>query len=191
MPPTTLLTSFLLTSFAPWKANHWSNSADDLLQDLLADLSYLETHPETHPERKLPLTALHFLRQLPVNFPVAQSIVTHKINQLQPNLVLCCGMAESRHKLSLESNAVCREQPLYTSVDLDVLVAGLTQTEISHDAGRFVCNALYYGILNYLKCYSPDTLCLFVHIPVLTPNNRKGIVTDFWAILERLEQLTT
>ncbi|WP_416674579.1 pyroglutamyl-peptidase I family protein [Egbenema bharatensis] len=185
MPSTTLL-----TSFAPWKANHWSNSADDLLQDLLADLAHRETQGETHLESKLSPTSLHFLRQLPVNFPVAHSIVTHKINQLQPRLVLCCGMAESRHKLSLESNAVCQTQQLYTSIDLDGLAAGLTQTEISHDAGRFVCNALYYGILNYLKCYSPDTLCLFVHIPVLTPNNRKGIVADFWAILERLELKT-
>lgn len=161
----------LVTSFAPWRANHLSNSADDLLIELSQQGSK---------------SSLQLLRQLPVNFPVARSITTHKIQQLQPDVVLCCGMAEFRSTLSLESRAVNGQQQLQSLVNLDELVAGLTQTEISHDAGRFVCNALYYGILNYLKCYSPDTLCLFVHVPVLTSKNREGIVADFCAILERL-----
>lgn len=161
----------LLTSFAPWRANHLSNSADDLLVELS---SQWQKEP------------MHLLRQLPVNLPIAQSITVHKINQLQPDVVLCCGMAEFRNRLSLESRAVNRQQQLQTSANLEDLVVGLSLTEISHDAGRFVCNALYYGILNYLKCHSPGTLCLFVHVPILTFENREGVVTDFCAILEKL-----
>ncbi|PSB05967.1 peptidase C15 [filamentous cyanobacterium CCP1] len=161
----------LLTSFAPWRANHLSNSADDLLVELS---SQWQKEP------------MHLLRQLPVNLPIAQSITVHKINQLQPDVVLCCGMAEFRNRLSLESRAVNRHRQLQTSANLEDLVAGLSLTEISHDAGRFVCNALYYGILNYLKCHSPGTLCLFVHVPILTFENREGVVTDFCAILEKL-----
>jgi pyroglutamyl-peptidase len=161
----------LLTSFAPWRANHVSNSADDVL---------------IHVQQQWSEAPVQMLRQLPVNFPIAQSITVHKIKQLQPDVVLCCGMAEFRHRLSLEAQAVNGAHQLHTPIDLDRLVNGLVHTEISYDAGRFVCNALYYGILKHLKYYSPNTLCLFVHVPVLTLKNQESIIADFCKILERL-----
>lgn len=161
----------LLTSFTTWKAHQRSNSSDDLLLELLKT-------------RVSP--SVHWFRHLPVNVPVAKEIAIGKIQQLQPQVVLCCGMAESRLKLNMESRAVVGNHVLYTAMDLKVLTVGLDSTEISQDAGRFVCNGLYYAILNHLQSNYPDTHCVFVHVPILTANNRESIIADFSLILERV-----
>lgn len=164
--------SLLLTSFATWRAEQASNSADDLLSIIL--------------QRSLPASSLLLLRHLPVNVPIAFDLITDKIAQWQPDIIVCCGMAERRDRLNLESTAVVGNQSLSTTVNLALLLPQLTQTEISEDAGRFVCNGIYYAILNYLKLHTPQTQCLFVHVPPLNSSNRECIVADFSLILERL-----
>jgi pyroglutamyl-peptidase len=71
-------------------------------------------------------------------------------------------------------------------VDLEKLVAGLAATEISHDAGKFVCEGLYYQVLKYLRERKLNISCIFVHVPVLTPDNLPGIVADFQLIIEKM-----
>ena len=92
-------------------------------------------------------------------------------------------MAESRQRLSLESNGVRGDRQLYTSLDLLNLTADLPLTDISDNAGRFVCNSLYYDIL------SQTSACVFAHVPILTDENRRAIVSDFWQILDRLLEI--
>ncbi len=161
----------LLTSFTTWESHHISNSSDDLL------LEILKTHPPT---------SFHFLRQLPVDFELAPQQAIAKFQELQPDLIICCGMAEHRTQLSVESQAVLDEKILTTPIDIAALIAGLTCTEISHDAGRFVCNRLYYDLLDHVLEHDPQRGCLFVHVPVLTDHNREAIATDFQIILQRL-----
>lgn len=160
----------LLTSFKTWLPHQRSNSSDDLLQALL------KTHP---PSR------LHFLRQLPVDFDLAPQQTIDRVNQLQPDRVVCCGMAEGRTKLSVEFQAVA-DEVLHPKTDLDLLVAGLPHTEISRDAGRFVCNWLYYAMLKHFQGTEQD--CLFVHVPVLTAENLPTIAADFCCIVDRILQ---
>lgn len=162
----------LLTSFSTWKSGQKSNASDDLLLEIRS-LSSLAM-------------SLQIMRHLPVNVPVALELVVRKIEQLQPHVVLCCGMAEHRTYLNLETKATVGNKALYTNVNLLNLTLGLSQTKISEDAGRFVCNGLYYAILDYLQVYFPATQCLFVHVPPLTLQNREYIVADFDLILERL-----
>jgi pyroglutamyl-peptidase len=164
----------LLTSFAPWKGHQHVNSSDQLLEEIT----------------QIPRLAksLYFFRYLPVNLPVARDIVTAKIQQIQPDLLVCCGMAESRFQLNVEAQAVVNNVVLATELDLKQLTVGLNHTVISYDAGRFVCNSLYHAMLNYLKS-SPGRNGLFIHVPLLTPENRELIVVDFCQLLERL--LTT
>ncbi|NEP07508.1 MAG: peptidase C15, partial [Okeania sp. SIO4D6] len=50
-------------------------------------------------------------------------------------------------------------------------------------AGKFVCEDLYYSVLKYLDMSCYQTKCIFVHVPVLTENNRDKIVGDFIKIL--------
>lgn len=164
-------TDLLITSFAPWKAHHRSNASDDLLLECL--------------KRSL-LDRYTVLRYLPVNLPIALSLTTAKIEQLHPQTIVCCGMAESRQKLSLEAKAIVHQQERTTSFDLERMTANLSMTEISQDAGRFVCNSLYYFVLDYLQTHHPARQALFVHVPVLTAANREAIVADFQVVLQRL-----
>ncbi|EDX72346.1 hypothetical protein MC7420_1015 [Coleofasciculus chthonoplastes PCC 7420] len=204
-----------MTSFQTWLPHQKSNASDDLLLKLQAE-------NDSFPDQTISLT---FLRQLPVDVFPASDLAIAKIEHLQPDVVICCGMAESRSRLTVEAGATPRylvaqvywfiyylllqpilslkglsyclpaffgnetsfeTQLLKTAVDLEKLVEGLTETEISHDAGKFVCEGLYYQLLRYFQDYSPTTGCIFVHVPVLTPENLATILTDFRLIISRI-----
>ena len=165
----------LLTSFQTWLAHQRSNASDDLLEKI-AQLNSLSP-------------SLTFLRQLPVDVPQSSRRVIDKIEELQPDVIICCGMAECRTKLTVESCATCNNDLLKTSVSLDKLVAELASTEISHDAGKFVCEGLYYEVLSYVRSRNLHTCCIFVHVPVLTPENSPAIVADFQFIIEKVASL--
>ena len=163
----------LLTSFDTWMPHQTSNSSDDLL----GKISQLNVLPDS----------LIFLRKLPVDYEAAPKQAIAKIDRLQPDAVICCGMAESREKLTVESQAFSGQDCLKTLVNLKQLVADLPSTEISHDAGKFVCEALYYSVLKHLQISEKSNIpCIFVHVPVLHPVNIEMIATDFWAIVQRL-----
>ncbi|MBD2604501.1 peptidase C15 [Scytonema hofmannii FACHB-248] len=165
----------LLTSFDIWLPHQQSNSSDDLLIEVgkLNSLAY----------------NLTFLRQLPVDVQLASSQVKAKIQVVQPNYIILCGMAESRKQLSVEKIASYAENILQTTVDLEQLVAEANTIEISHDCGKFVCEALYYSVLDYLREQQLTIGCIFVHVPVLTQENLEGIFADFLLIVDKLALL--
>lgn len=162
----------LLTSFDTWLPHQKSNSSDDLL----AKISQIKSLPDS----------LTFLRKLPVDFQLAPNLAIAQINQLQPDTIICCGMAESRQKLTVESCACCDSDILKTVVNLEPLVADLAATEISQEAGKYVCEALYYAVLKHIFDAQLATKCIFVHVPILTSENTDKIITDFLLIMHRL-----
>lgn len=164
----------LLTSFQTWLPHQVSNSSDDLL----AEISQIDELS----------SVLTFLRKLPVDVSEASSSVIAKIKELQPKAIICCGMAESRTKLTVESCATCEDTLIKTSVNLDKLVDKLAGCEISHDAGKFVCEGLYYEVLKYLQERNDNTCCIFLHVPLLTPDNSPSIVADFRLIIQRVNR---
>ena len=95
-------------------------------------------------------------------------------------------MAESRQKLTVESCACCESDILKTAVNLEPLVADLAVTEISHAAGKFVCEALYYAVLKHICDCQIAAKCIFVHVPNLTPDNADRMVADFLLVMRRL-----
>lgn len=163
----------LLTTFATWKPEQSSNSSDDLVAELL------QRDRLKHP--------FHLLRQVPVNFHYAPAHVLAKLEELQPRAVICCGMAEKRSMLTVEANGKFRDETLFTSVDVQALVHPLANTHVSHDAGTFVCNHLYYSLLKHIRDQQRACECVFVHVPVLTQHNVEAIVEDFWRILQRFK----
>jgi pyroglutamyl-peptidase len=181
---------FLLTSFDIWLPNQSSNSSDNLLE--LVIVTKLHSIPY----------AVTWLRKLPVDIPTAASQVIAKIDETQPDYIICCGMAESRLLLSVESNArstalraisstdnfsdYVGETKLEAIVNLEQLVLGATALDISHDCGLFVCEGLYYSVLEYLLTHSIDSPCIFVHVPILTEENSAVILEDFLLIIHRL-----
>ncbi|MCG6135907.1 MAG: peptidase C15 [Nostoc sp. LLA-1] len=162
----------LLTSFEIWLSDQQSNSSDDLLLEVLK----VDLLPHD----------LKFLRRLPVDVDLASLQVIQKISELQPDYIICYGMAASRTKLSLEAVASCKESVLHPVVELEKLVTGATAIEISYDCGKFVCEGLYYSVLNYLCQNQLATPCIFVHVPVLNSENLPGILADFLLIINNL-----
>ncbi|MBH8571557.1 peptidase C15 [Nostocaceae cyanobacterium CENA369] len=162
----------LLTSFDTWLSDQQSNSSDDLL----LEVTKLDLLPHN----------LNFLRLLPVDVRLASSQVIQKIDEFQPDDIICCGMAARRTQLSIEVTASCNESVLQTTVDLEQLILGAMAIDISHDCGKFVCEGLYYSVLNYLLQKQLTTRCIFVHVPVLTPENLAVTVADFVLIINRL-----
>ncbi len=160
----------LITSFSGWKPHHSSNASDDLLQRVI--------DKKARP--------LHHLRRIPVDFELAVRHVLERFDALKPKVLICCGMAERRSKLNVESRAVLDGNMLETRVNLKRLTADLPMTRISHNAGKFVCNTLYYRALEHVHAQPTGHHCLFVHVPVLTEENSQGLEEDFAAIIERL-----
>lgn len=165
----------LITSFAPWKANQPSNSSDDLLVKL-------------QQQRALPDSAM-LVRQIPVNYQLAPCQVIAKLVELQPAVLVCCGMAEKRQQLSLELNGRWEDQLLKTTLDLPDLLEGTRFTEISFCAGTYVCNHLYFKVLEFIQRSRSSTQALFIHVPRLTPLNEAFIAADFSLVLERLSRV--
>lgn len=187
----------LLTSFDIWLSQQESNSSDDLLLGLakMASLSH----------------DLNFLHRLPVDVQLASSLVIAKINELQPDYIICCGMAASRSQLSVEvlasSTSILpvestnsadilpqesRNSPeniLQTRVDLEKLLVGTAAVEISYNCGKFVCEGLYYSVLDYLHQSQLSIKCIFVHVPIFNPENLPKIIADFIVIINNLALL--
>jgi pyroglutamyl-peptidase len=160
----------LLTSFQTWLPHQISNSSDDLL-------AIIEEEQENFND-------LYFLRKLPVNTQLVTQKVIETIKIINPQGIICCGMAESREILTIESNAVCEEDCLVTQINLNNLLNSLEYTAISHNAGKFVCEGLYYQILKYTQNHHPNIPCIFVHVPLLHKNNLDKIQQDFTAIID-------
>ncbi len=166
--------SCLLTSFKTWLPHQKSNSSDDLLDDISTQI--------------IPDLSRFFLRKLPVDITLASQKIIAEIDRNNFKTIICCGMAESRTNLTVESNATHLGEQIYSRVDLKDLVRDLTFTTISHDAGKFVCEGLYFQILNYIRQKQLSTSCIFVHIPILTTENKEIICSDFLAIVHKINQ---
>ncbi len=140
------------------------------------------------PERTI------WLSQVPVNFEIAPIRVINAMYRLRPRAVVCCGMAEKRAYLSLEQQGKGADQNLQTSLDLANLLEDTRLSEISYDAGNYVCNALYYRVLEAIQkrtIFHPSggvnaIPCLFVHVPVLEASTQVWVQTDMHSVLNKL-----
>ena len=167
----------LLTSFQTWLDHQQSNSSDDLLASV--------------QKQNFSFVSLYFLRHLPVDIELASYQALSKIKRLQPDAIICCGMAESREKLTVESNATsCQGERLDTPVDLAELIKLLIVTDISDDAGKFVCEGLYYQLLKYTQLSKRNIPCIFIHVPLLNKSNFNLIQRDFYFIIKFMDKIS-
>jgi pyroglutamyl-peptidase len=162
----------LITSFTTWKAHHSSNSSDDLLGAIAAShLMDVNTY---------------FLRKVTVDFELAPRQVISMVDLLEPEILICCGMAENRTGLTVESKGKFQNEMIETAIDLNHLIEETIATQISHDAGDFVCNHLYYSVLKHLQPRKFKHPCIFVHVPLLNDQNFGVITHDFLMLIDRL-----
>jgi pyroglutamyl-peptidase len=162
----------LLTSFDVWASHQVSNSSDDLVGMAIA-------------QDWLPLQ-VQVLRRLPVDWQLAPAKVIAAIELFQPDLIVCCGMAEQRQFLTVESNGKCNGEILTTEIELEGLIENLISTHISYDAGNFVCNYLYYLVLRHLQESQRSRQCLFIHVPLLNEINIVSVGRDFATMMGKL-----
>jgi pyroglutamyl-peptidase len=164
----------LLTSFQTWLPHQKSNSSDDLL--------------EAFSSKEIPDISFAYLRRLPVDIFLASQQVINEIDRDRFKTIVCCGMAESREKLTIESNANHLGEQIHSRVDLNALVKDLAFTSVSHDAGRFVCEGLYFHVLDRIRKKQLSSSCIFVHVPIITEQNRQIIIADFLQIIQKLDR---
>lgn len=165
----------LITTFDTWLPHQHSNAADDLIQQAI-------DRQDFPPETLL-------LRHLPVDTAAASLPVFHYIERFRPTVILCCGMAESRSRLSLEQQATLNGHTRQTALPLAAWCETLPVTDLSHDAGQFVCNDLYYQVLGYSSVPATPSMsrqtchAAFLHVPPLTLANRLPYAQDLAAIV--------
>ncbi len=166
----------LITSFQSWRAHQPSNSSDDLLAAL-------------QKRGQLPADSL-WLRQVPVSFELAPIRAIGEIYRTRPRAVICCGMAERRIYLSVEQQASRARTTLTTTIDLPLLLQNTRFSTISYDAGTYVCNHLYYSVLEHSSKQSWKLPAIFIHVPVLHPGSQQFVLNDFVQMYHRLAEQT-
>lgn len=132
----------------------------------------------------LPVTYDAVCRFAEVEFQPAEyaGVILTGLNHTLDRPVLEQRAVNRQHSKNPDNSGEIRiNQPVYstgsvfldTIVDLETVVAGIKHSklspEISMHAGTFVCNTLYYAMLNRLK--SSGIPCLFMHIPMVTAND--------------------
>lgn len=132
--------------------------------------------------------AVHGL-ELPCVFGLAAQRLQQALDQTRPALVLCLGLAPSRQGFSIERVAVNLDdariadnagaQPLdqavlpagpaayFARLPVKAMVAALhkagAQAELSHSAGSFVCNHVFYALMHLLAT-RPAVAGGFMHV---------------------------
>ncbi|WP_434630677.1 pyroglutamyl-peptidase I [Thermoanaerobacterium thermosaccharolyticum] len=131
--------------------------------------------------------------QVPTVFNKSIKVVTQKIAEEKPDVVLCLGQAGGRYTVTVERVAINiddaripdneNNQPIDSLIDPDgepayfstipikkivnAMKMNKIPAEISNTAGTFVCNHLLYGVLNYIYKNKLNTKAGFIHIPFL------------------------
>ena len=146
---------------------------------------------------------------LPVALNSSFNITKEHIINHNPDLIILCGEAAKRSKISIEikaRNAVtkklceedevdlnnqiivnCGDNIIYSSFPtveaLSQVISKNIPIELSVDAGGYICNALYYQVQNEFR----NIPCVFIHFPLQTDElNLDKMVEALTIIIESL-----
>jgi pyroglutamyl-peptidase len=131
-------------------------------------------------------------RCLPCAFGSAAGAMQALVDELQPAVVIALGLAGSRSAVSIERVAInlidariadnAGAQPIdrpvidgapaayFSRLPVKALHAGLREAglaaEVSHSAGTFVCNQVFFSLMHRLRAWGP-VRGGFIHLPPL------------------------
>ena len=154
------------------------------------------TNPSWEAVRRLPDSiagAALQKRQLPTVFGAAGETLRAAIHELNPELVLCVGQAGGRAAVTVERVAVnlrdaripdnagaqCIDEPiraggpdayfstLPTRAMVEAVQTGGLPAVLSYSAGTFVCNDVFYTLLDLAATEQRPLRGTFVHVPYL------------------------
>jgi pyroglutamyl-peptidase len=132
-------------------------------------------------------------RELPCVFGLANKIMHQAVEELQPSIVIAVGQAGGRVDLSVERVAInlddapipdnMRRQPVdqriagngpaayFSTLPIKAIVHALREVglpaSVSHSAGTFVCNHVFYGLMHQAAEWGTTMRAGFIHIPYL------------------------
>jgi pyroglutamyl-peptidase len=131
-------------------------------------------------------------RCLPCAFGAALPALQSLIDDTRPGIVIALGLAGSRGAVSIERVAInlidariadnTGAQPIdlpviagapsayFASLPVKAILAGLREagiaSEVSHSAGTFVCNQIFFALMHRLRAW-PQAKGGFIHLPPL------------------------
>jgi len=136
---------------------------------------------------------------LPVDFDESVDIVIQTVKYYNPLLVMSIGLAPGAVSIELEKIGVNLKIPLLNEsswllprrinpdgpfirispinireVTKELRGAGIPAHQ-SFSAGIYVCNAVLYGTLGYIKDHELSTRAGFIHVPLLNSQNPNGM----------------
>lgn len=161
----------LLTGFEPFNGSH-TNPSWEAVTELAA--------------RREIATAL-----LPCTFTGSLEVLREAVARHSPDVVICVGQAGGRATVTPERVAInirdaripdnVGDQPIdvpvvaggpaayFTTLPIKAAVARIAAAgipaSVSHTAGTFVCNNVFYGLMHLLATERPDVRGGFVHVP--------------------------
>jgi len=136
---------------------------------------------------------------LPVDFDESVDIIVHAVEDYNPILVMSTGLAPGAVSIELEKIGVNLKIPLLNEsswlfprrinpdgqffrispIDTRKATKELKEAGIpanqSFSAGIYVCNAVLYGTLGYIKDHKLSTIAGFIHVPLLNSQDPKGM----------------
>ncbi len=130
---------------------------------------------------------------LPVVYYASLRMLLRRIALDRPDAVICMGLAGGRARISFETRAanvndaripdndgrqprseqIRRAGPpaLPPTLPLDAIARGLARSgidmELSTSAGAFLCNHVFYGLVDHIHAEDPALRGGFVHVPYL------------------------
>ncbi|NSW51669.1 MAG: pyroglutamyl-peptidase I [Anaerolineae bacterium] len=169
---------FLLSAFEPFGNStiNASMAAIRILESTIADAGYVTQ-----------------MVLLPVVHREAGRILISHIEEFSPDVVICFGEAGGRAQISLEKVAVnlcdfriadnlgnkLMDVPIredgpvayFATLPLRLIEQGLSArgipVEVSLTAGGFLCNEVFYTLMDYLSITGSRAVAGFVHLPIL------------------------
>ncbi|WP_410593296.1 pyroglutamyl-peptidase I [Amycolatopsis sp. lyj-23] len=132
--------------------------------------------------------------ELPCEFEASLPALRRAIEEHRPSLVVCTGQAGGRAGVTPERVAInlvdaripdnAGAQPVdvpvvphgpaayFTTLPVKAAVAAIraagVPASVSHTAGTYVCNQVFYGLMHLLATEFPDVRGGFVHVPFST-----------------------
>jgi len=163
------------------------------------------TNPSWEAVKSLPDTVGDFVLcklQIPTVFGKAAQMVLEKAAEVQPDVILCVGLAGGRDAVTPERIAVnirdaripdnAGNQPQGEFVVSDgpaayfatVPVVAMTQAirdvgipgAVSNTAGTFVCNDVLYSLLH--RYHGTEVRCGFIHVPYLPEQGSPSLTLE-------------
>lgn len=164
--------SILFTTFSTWEKEQLQNSSDLFIPQFFSFAGTL-------------FDRVDYCRHLPVKINNAKKIVYEQLEKNVPDLIVLSGMAESREFVFAEKLARKKDKVCESTLQLNEAIEG-TDIRISDNAGQFVCENLYYNVLNYCKKNKLKSKCVFIHVPLLSKDVNNTFNEDFKKFLTNI-----